>query len=146
MSKLGPLAFGGEKEPIFLGRDFSQKPSYSDDTARRIDQEVERIVQEANETARSILTERRDVLERLARDLLEQESMSGNEVYDLIEEITGIEMKRSHYAPRRPATLEADEGTDVEPESEPEAQGSPPVGAEPEPAPAQCHSTFGELL
>jgi len=55
-------------------------------------------------------------------------------------------MKRSKFASKQPPAAEAAAEIEVAPESEPEAQGSPPVGAEPEPAPAQRHSTFGELL
>jgi cell division protease FtsH len=92
MSKLGPLSFGGKDEPVFLGRDFAQRAAYSEDTAIRIDREVERIVQSAYQRARTILTDHRDVLERLSIELLEQEVLDGKFVYKLVEEVTGDDL------------------------------------------------------
>jgi cell division protease FtsH len=92
MSKLGPLSFGGKDEPVFLGRDFAQRAAYSEDTAIRIDREVERIVQSAYQQARTILTDHRDVLERLSLELLEQEVLDGKFVYKLVEEVTGDDL------------------------------------------------------
>ena len=91
MSDLGPLSYGSKEEPVFLGRDFAQRADYSEDTALRIDREVSRIVQHAYEQATALLTEHRDVLERLANDLLERESLDGEEVYGVIREMTGRE-------------------------------------------------------
>jgi cell division protease FtsH len=99
MSDLGPLNFGGKEEPVFLGRDFAQRADYSEDTALRIDREVSRIVEHAYERATAILTEHRDVLERLAQDLLERESLDGEEVYDIIRALTGREPAPSRPAP-----------------------------------------------
>ena len=99
MSDLGPLSFGDGDEPVFLGRDFAQRASYSDETARRIDEEVQRLVRAGHEKAQEILSRRRAVLERIARDLLDRESLDGNEVYRLIEEMTG-EMLRPAEPPR----------------------------------------------
>ncbi len=89
MSELGPLAYGGDSEPVFLGRDFAQKASYSEETAQRIDAEVSRIVQRAYEQARDILKRQRPVLDRIAANLLEKESLEGAEVYATIAELTG---------------------------------------------------------
>ncbi len=89
MSELGPLAFGGDSEPVFLGRDFAQRTAYSEETAQRIDAEVSRIVQRAYEQARDILKRNRTVLDRVAANLLEKESLEGAEVYAIIEELTG---------------------------------------------------------
>src|SRR5947209_13100369 len=97
MSELGPLSYGSKEEPVFLGRDFAQRADYSEDTAIRIDRQVSRIVQEAYERATGILTRHRPVLDRMALELLEHESMDGEEVYRLIQEMTGEE-----HAPTRP--------------------------------------------
>jgi len=91
MSDLGPLSYGSKEEPVFLGRDFAQRADYSEDTALRIDREVSRIVQHAYVQATHILTEHRDVLDRLALDLLERESLDGEDVYRTIREMTGRE-------------------------------------------------------
>jgi cell division protease FtsH len=91
MSDLGPLSYGSKEEPVFLGRDFAQRADYSEDTALRIDREVSRIVQHAYERATAVLTEHRDVLERLAHELLERESLDGEDVYRIIRAMTGRE-------------------------------------------------------
>jgi cell division protease FtsH len=105
MSKLGPLSYGNNDEPVFLGRDFSTRPDYSEDTAIRIDQEVDRIVQAAYERAKSILTAHRPLLDRLAEELLELESLEGRQVYDIIQELTGEDLG--------PPRDEAEETTDT---------------------------------
>ncbi len=92
MSNLGPLAFGGGDEPVFLGRDYAQRSDYSEDTAIRIDREVERIVTAGYERARQVLSRHRDILDALARELLDQESIGGNRVYRMIEEVTGEDL------------------------------------------------------
>jgi len=99
MSELGPLAYGSKEEPVFLGREFAQRADYSQDTAIRIDREVARIVQTGYESAKGILTENRDVLERIAHDLLERETLDGDEVYNTIREMTGHEPAPPREAP-----------------------------------------------
>jgi len=97
MSDLGPLAYGTKDEPVFLGREFNQRSDYSEDTAIRIDREVARIVNTAHRKATGILTEYRRVLDRVAHDLLERESLDGEEVYRTVREMTGRDP-----APTRP--------------------------------------------
>jgi cell division protease FtsH len=97
MSELGPLAYGTKDEPVFLGREFAQRADYSEDTAIRIDHEVTRIVQTGYEAARAILSQFREVLDRVARDLLERETLDGEEVYNTIRAMTGHD-----HAPTRP--------------------------------------------
>jgi cell division protease FtsH len=89
MSELGPLSFGSKDEPVFLGREFAQRSEYSQETAVRIDREVSRIVQNGYERAKSILVEYRTVLDRISHDLLERETLDGEEVYRTIREMTG---------------------------------------------------------
>ncbi len=126
MSELGPLSFGGKDEPVFLGRDYAQRKEYSDDTAIRIDREVERIVKDGIERARSILTERREVLDALAERLLEVETVDGVEVNDLILELTGLDLAPAlPDEPSPPKTKGVDEGdsqTEIS-EDEPERGG-----------------------
>ena len=118
MSELGPLAYGSKDEPVFLGRDFAQRADYSEDTAIRIDREVNRIVDSAYARAKNILTEHREVLERLALELLEQESLDGAWVYRLVEEMTGEDLTPVRALPPvdtdDPAeTIAAEESTDT---------------------------------
>jgi len=89
MSDLGPLSFGSKEEPVFIGRDFSQRADYSEDTAMQIDREVTRIVRTAYENATAVLTANRAVLDRVATELLEHETLDGEEVYRIIREMTG---------------------------------------------------------
>ena len=89
MSELGPLSYGEKSEPVFLGRDFQQRADYSGETAVQIDKQIERIVTEGYQRATQILTDHRDILEQIARDLLERESIDGQRVYDVIKERTG---------------------------------------------------------
>jgi cell division protease FtsH len=105
MSKLGPLCYGGAEEPVFLGRDYGQRTHFSEDTAIRIDREVERIVTAGHERAREVLAARREILDALARELLDQESIDGKRVYELIHEMTGEDLT--------PAASELDAGLDI---------------------------------
>jgi cell division protease FtsH len=84
--KLGPVTFGKKVEQIFLGREISQHKDYSEKTAVDIDEEVKRIVLDAYETAKNLLTENRDLLEMLAKNLLEKETIDGSEIDALIQE------------------------------------------------------------
>jgi cell division protease FtsH len=93
--KLGPLTFGKKDEQIFLGREIAKHKDYSEKTAEDIDDEVKRIVIEAYENARNLLTEHSDLLEIFARALLEKETMDGPEIEALIQE---AETKRTVQA------------------------------------------------
>ena len=81
--RVGPMAWSSNNQ-VFLGEDLMQSRDYSDDTARVIDEEVERILREAEEDCRTLLRENRDALELVARALLEHETIPGSEVYRLI--------------------------------------------------------------
>ena len=80
MSDLGPLAFGKKEEQIFLGREIAQHRDFSEDTAIKIDHEVQRIISEQYQRATKILTENRDAMERLTNALLEHESLDSAQI------------------------------------------------------------------
>jgi cell division protease FtsH len=82
--RLGPLRYSENEEEVFLGHSVTQRKNVSDATAHLIDEEIRRIIDEAEQTARRILTENRDALDRLANALLEYESLSGEEVRALL--------------------------------------------------------------
>jgi len=84
--KLGPLTFGKKDEQIFLGREIAQHKDYSEKTAVDIDEEVKRIVIEAYEISKKLLTENQDLLDTFAMALLEKETMDGAEIDSLIQE------------------------------------------------------------
>ena len=76
---LGRLRYSDNEEEIFLGRSITRTRNVSEDTARLIDSEVRRIVEQAEHKARAIVTERLEELHALARALLEYETLSGEE-------------------------------------------------------------------
>jgi len=80
MSPLGTMAFGQKDEMVFLGRDMMVHNEYSEETARSIDREVKKIIDEAYGKARSILEKHRKELEAIAGLLLEKESLSSDEI------------------------------------------------------------------
>ena len=77
---LGPLRYTDNEEEVFLGHSVTQRKNVSDSTAEKIDSEIRRLIEEAEQTARRILTERRADLDALAKALLEYESLSGDDV------------------------------------------------------------------
>ncbi|MCF6192436.1 MAG: ATP-dependent zinc metalloprotease FtsH [Candidatus Hydrothermae bacterium] len=78
--RIGPVAFGKEEGEVFLGRQLTARRPFSEETARQIDQEVHRLIQEALARAEQILSEHRERLDRLAEALLEKETLTGEEV------------------------------------------------------------------
>ena len=77
--KLGPIQYDSSSNSIFIGRDFGQMKSYSEETAGLIDEEVKRIFDEAAAECERILTEHRDTLIAVAEYLLEHETMDGED-------------------------------------------------------------------
>lgn len=84
MSSLGPLSFGKKDEMVFLGRDIMSHPEHSEDTARKIDAEIRKIVDKAYKNSKRIITENKDKLEKIAKLLLEKESLSINDINPII--------------------------------------------------------------
>ncbi|HXF82603.1 MAG TPA: ATP-dependent zinc metalloprotease FtsH [bacterium] len=78
--KLGPLSLGKRHGPVFLGRDLVETKNYSEEIAYEIDKEVRRIIDECYERARRVISEHRVTLERVAKALLERESLEGDEL------------------------------------------------------------------
>jgi cell division protease FtsH len=79
--KLGPIAYGEQEENVFLGREMAtRRDDFSEATAREIDEEVRRIVEEQYERARKVIRENRDRLDRLAEALLERETLDAEEI------------------------------------------------------------------
>ena len=82
--ELGTVAYGENQEEVFLGYSVSRQQSISEDTVRKIDSEIKRYVEEGYQLATKILTEKRADLEMLAKGLLEFETLSGDEIKDLL--------------------------------------------------------------
>jgi cell division protease FtsH len=122
--KLGALSYTGREEHIFLGRDITRSEDYSDETAREIDREVRRIVDGAESRARDLLRENFDKLKLLGETLLERETLSAMDVYELL----GLEPPKSLTASVRDVPEVADE-TPAEDDAMPEeAVGDPERG------------------
>jgi len=86
--KLGPRTFGDKQEMIFLGREISEQKDYGDKLADAIDAEINRIIQQAQEMARGILTKNRSKLELVAKRLIAEETLEGEELEALFKEPT----------------------------------------------------------
>ncbi|MDX6627158.1 MAG: cell division protease FtsH, partial [Solirubrobacterales bacterium] len=82
--RLGPRVFGHDRGQPFLGREFSTEPDYSDEIAREIDDEIRRIVESAHQTAKSMLGEHRDDLEKVSKLLLERETIDAGQFQALL--------------------------------------------------------------
>ena len=82
--ELGPVAYGDNGDEVFLGYQVSRQQSVSEETSRKIDGEVRKLVEAGLAEAKQILTEKRADLEVLAKGLLEFETLSGDEIKDLI--------------------------------------------------------------
>ncbi|MGK2284832.1 ATP-dependent zinc metalloprotease FtsH [Pedomonas sp. V897] len=83
--KLGPLMYGENQEEVFLGHSIARTQNISEETARLIDAEVKRIVMESYERAKKILTDHKEDLHKIAKALLEFETLAGDEIKALIE-------------------------------------------------------------
>ena len=124
MSELGPLTFGKKEEQIFLGREIAQHRDFSEETAQKIDREVRKFIDNAYQSARTVLENNREPLRRIADALLEREVLDANEVKLLIE---GKELPAKRLAP-------PDEGTQQV--IKPEPGRSPKLAPGDKPAPA----------
>ncbi|HDP69730.1 MAG TPA: ATP-dependent metallopeptidase FtsH/Yme1/Tma family protein [Actinobacteria bacterium] len=83
--KLGPLTLGQKQEQVFLGRDFASHPDYSGEIAYEIDKEIRRILDEAYDKAEDILTKERKKLDKIAKALIEKETLEKDELRRLLE-------------------------------------------------------------
>ena len=82
--QLGPLTYGENEDEVFLGRSITRHQQMSEETAKKIDTEIKRIVDEGYKKAKKILTEKIDDLHKLAKALLVYETLSGEEISDII--------------------------------------------------------------
>ncbi len=109
---LGPLSYDQGEEQIFLGREISQHRDYSEETARKIDQEITRIIKDSYNRAKGVLEKNIDVLHKLAELLLEKETVLGRELDELIHSL------RPEF--KLPDAKKAAETSDAQPETKTE--------------------------
>jgi cell division protease FtsH len=121
--RLGPRVFGHDRGQPFLGREFSSEPDYSDEIAREIDDEIRRIVESAHQTARGLLSDRRDDLDHISKLLLERETIDADQFVALLEGKSPEEVFAEDEEPAKPAN------------PEPEAERPQREGARPNPRP-----------
>ena len=87
--KLGPMAYGKNQENIFMGRDFGHQRDYSEQVAFEIDEEIKHIVDERYELAKRLLSENRDMLEAISRELLDKETIDDKEFEEIMNRVRG---------------------------------------------------------
>ncbi len=92
MSSLGPIAFGEKDELIFLGKEISEQRNYSEKIAEKIDEEVDIIIKTAQKNAHAILLKHKSLLDKLAKDLIEKETIERNE----FEKIIGVKVSKNN--------------------------------------------------
>ena len=131
----GFQSFGDNQELLFLGREVSRSQAYSEQTARKIDEEVERLVNDAFVRASKMITENRERLEKLVEHLLEAETMDGRDVEDLLK-LGRIQTEEERAAKKgdgaSPRPEPAAEQAAPEAPKQPEADAASP---QPEPPP-----------
>lgn len=124
--KLGMVLYGTDNEHVFIGRDMMQRKDYSEHTAQEIDAEVKRIISEAYNIAKEIISTNRDKLELIAKALLEFETLEGNQVEEII--------RTGRFTPP-PPTPQVDAPTG--------AQAATPLPEVPKPAPPKLPGLGG---
>jgi len=92
--KLGPVTFKGEEDEVFLGKDISSRPHYSDNIASAIDEETHNIITSSYEKARKILEDNKSILSRLAKILIEKETLSRDEILKILAKVETKKVKK----------------------------------------------------
>ena len=116
--RLGPRTFGNKQELVFLGREIGEQRNYSEKVAEEIDEEVRRLIDHAYQTARTILIENRERLDRLVKILLDVETIEGD---DLKRVLDGLD-RDEPPAPDAPAMPAEEPEETVEPDTAPGPQ------------------------
>ena len=82
--EMGPVEYGENQEEVFLGRSVTQTQSVSEEVAQKIDKEIRKLVDEGYNKAKQILTEKIDDLHKIAKALITYETLTGEEIEDII--------------------------------------------------------------
>ena len=82
--ELGPVAYGENEEEVFLGRSVARQQNMSEETAKKVDAEIKRFVQQGYDRAKKVLTDKIDDLHKIAKALLTYETLTGSEIEDII--------------------------------------------------------------
>ncbi|NTV40856.1 MAG: ATP-dependent zinc metalloprotease FtsH [Candidatus Moranbacteria bacterium] len=84
MSPLGPRTFGKKEELVFLGREINEEKDYSENTAQAIDDQVSQLINQAAETAEKILTDKKDIIEKIVAYLMEKETLEKEDFDEIV--------------------------------------------------------------
>ncbi len=123
--KLGRVRYQSNEQEVFLGHSVARSTNISDDTARLIDAEIRNLIEAGEQEARRIITERRDDWEAIAQALLEYETLTGDEIADLLKG-----KKPNRESVTEPSTPRA---SAVPPAGRPRPRPDPDPGLEPQP-------------
>jgi cell division protease FtsH len=133
--KLGRLRYADNEEEVFLGHSVSRQKNVSDATAKLIDEEVRRLIEDAEAEARRILVDKSDELEWVAQGLLEFESLSGLEVNALVRGESIDRDDDSGSSSDTPRRTSIPTGGKTRPKKGPDSSGG--IASDPEPQPSQ---------
>ena len=89
--KMGAMTYGKSQEHVFMGRDFGTTRDFSEEFAAELDREIKKIVDGRYQTAKNLLTENRDLLDAIAKELLEKETLDDDDVTAIISKIKGTD-------------------------------------------------------
>ncbi len=109
--KLGPMSLGHNNGQVFLGREMSSQPDYSDEIAFQIDKEIRRIVDESYDTAEDLLIRNRRLLEKLSKDLIEYETVDAKHLKRLVDEYAAVRIYRQGHCSRNGHSRQVPLGT-----------------------------------
>jgi cell division protease FtsH len=96
-ANIGSVKLGASSGEMFLGRDMGHQRDYSEELAQKVDEEVRALIEAAHDEAYKVIIENRDILDRLAAALLEQETLDQTQLKDIFKDIK--------HAPERPQWL-----------------------------------------
>ena len=102
--KIGPITFGKREEMVFLGKEIATEKDYSEKTATEIDTEVTRLINDAHKNAKKIITDKRHLLDKLAKQLIDKETIEKEEFEELMKETEITSSNKTEVANTRPKT------------------------------------------
>jgi cell division protease FtsH len=124
--KIGPILIGDNETEVFLGRELSSRRTVSERTAELVDEEVKRVIQTAFDRAKQVLTDNRDLLDKIAAALLDRETLTREDIEVL--------RRGEQLPPRAPVALPSSTTPPAPPAAEPKR--TPPMLGGPEVSPA----------
>lgn len=142
--KLGPIVYGHDQGEVFLGRDFSSTPNYSDHIAAEIDAEIRNIIDNGYERCRELLEQHKDQLHLIAKHLMQFEKIESDDFEKLMKgEITEADFQAAIEAEHE--KQEEQKKKEQTPSSE-EKQENTPVVVAPDPQPPSKETDIGKIL